>query len=131
MRKKKVLIVEADAVSSRALERMLTMYDYEIDAVDDAEIAVFVLPHARPDLVIASYPPHMLGGAALVARVREVLPHARLLALVPRDAAWAVERARGDGFDGVVTRPVMPDELSRVVRLSIGPPDPWPLSARH
>lgn len=128
---KRVLIVEADDFSSRALERMLTMYEYDIDAVDDAEIAVAVLPYARPDLVVASYPPHVLGGAAFVAHVRRIVPHARLLALVPRDAQWAAEGARRDGFSDVVSKPVIPDHLSRALRLTIGPPDPWPLSEDH
>lgn len=125
---KRVLIVDADEFSCRALERMLVMYEYDIDAVDDAETALTVLPYALPDLVIVSPPLDR----DFIDQVKRTVPRASVLALLPlrvRDEDRRI--ARREGYVDLLTKPVDPLALSRAFRVAIGPPEPWPGLAEH
>lgn len=127
---KRVLIVDPDDFACRAVERMLTMYEYEIDAVDDAETALMILPYALPDLVIAVYPSKVPGGS-FVRQVKRFAPQAFVLALVPERLRHLADAARIEGYPDVLTKPINPEALSRALRTTIGAPEPWPLSAEH
>ena len=111
----RIVVVEPDPYLAFLLRLNFPLADViEADASADAE-AVLAL---RPNLVIVGVGSH---GVAL-AELLESEQAPRILAVV--DGSRAARTAITTGVDRIITRPFVPSELHRAVRLALGMSDP-------
>jgi diguanylate cyclase (GGDEF)-like protein len=134
----RILIVDDDPASRRALADLLVDEGYEVDAAADADQALARIQRGPPQLVIADVVLPGIDGLELTRRLREeqeMLDVPIVLVSGRGDTSWRIEGLEG-GADDVLPKPVDPEELvarlhahlrrarrhSDVVRMSIVDP---------
>ncbi|MCW3041545.1 MAG: chemotaxis protein CheY [Solirubrobacterales bacterium] len=90
----------------RLLARIVLEPIYEIvgEAGDGVE-AIELAPELAPDVVLLDLNMPRLNGHEALPRLRELLPHARLLVLTSGQATDERERALAAGADGFILKP--------------------------
>lgn len=111
---KRVLIAEDHYVSRHLLERNLTIWGFDVIAVEDGESALRVLEGENPpSLVILDWSMPKVDGIEVCRRVRARTdqPFTYLLLLTARADVDEIAAAFEAGVDDYVTKPFEADEL--------------------
>ncbi|MFG6667205.1 GAF domain-containing protein [Halomonas sp. HNIBRBA4712] len=117
-RRKKVLYVEDNPANQRLMQEIIEELEtVELEVVSSAELALEILRHARPDLIILDIDlPGMNGFQALqTLRQNPMLDGLRVLALSANATPQDIEKGRAAGFDEYLTKPLDIDKLTKVL----------------
>jgi len=116
----RVLIVEDEDTLCESLQRVFRREGYEADIADSAETAFELLENKTYDLIITDIILPGISGIELVARYRQRNPEQKVIVMTAyASLETAVEALRVGACDFLV-KPVMHDELKRMVRKALG-----------
>jgi CheY-like chemotaxis protein len=111
----RVLVVDDDDAIRRSLASALARSGFDVATANDGTPALRIAEVATPDLVVVDY--HMpTGGLAVVRALKQRHGAAIYVAvLTGEDDPATREICREAGADAVLTKPISPDELRRVL----------------
>lgn len=110
-----VLLVEDDPDLRGALGLVLRARGLSVDEAADAASALDRLSDVTFDVVVADLGLPDLEGAALLVRLREAAPGARIVVLTGRSGADLRRTCLRAGADEVLTKPVSGDRLAEAL----------------
>ncbi|CAD5973680.1 Hybrid signal transduction histidine kinase D [Planktothrix tepida] len=118
----RVLVVDDDSDTRELLIQVLREYDIEVQAVASVQTAIATIEHSLPDLIISDICMPDEDGYSLIQKLRSLeLTHEGRLPVIAVSAfthSEAVNQAMTEGFDGYLSKPVLPGELvSTITRL--------------
>jgi DNA-binding NarL/FixJ family response regulator len=112
----RVVVVDADDLVRECLTRLPGIGD-RLEVVGDAgrpERAIALITDLRPDIVVIDPRiPELAGGLALIARIRDVAPAVRVVAV--GSAEVIAQAALNDCVDGCLRKTFRPDELTSAI----------------
>ncbi|HUV31369.1 MAG TPA: PAS domain S-box protein [Acidobacteriota bacterium] len=118
----RVLVMDDESSVRELTRRVLGKYGYTVDCTDDGSRAVELYKRARNggrpfDVVILDLTvPGGMGGKQTIAELRRTDPEVRAIACSGYSNDPVMANHRAFGFDAVVAKPYVPDELVRAVR---------------
>ena len=116
----KLLIVEDEDTLCESLQRVFRREGYETDIADSAETAFTLLQSKTYDLILTDIILPGISGIELVARYRQQNPDQKVIVMTAyASLETAVEALRVGACDFIV-KPVMHDEMKRVVKKALG-----------
>jgi CheY-like chemotaxis protein len=134
MTRKKILVVDDDAVVVKSLVMKLTSQGYDVASASDASGAVQAAREQQPDLIIldVSFPPDVAHGGMVPwdgFNVMEWLKRlgfekdAPVIVVTGGEPAKYRSRAMAAGAVAFFQKPVESEELLEVIRLTVGKPE--------
>lgn len=115
-----LLIVEDEDTLCESLQRVFIREGYETDIADSAEAAFRLLENKSYDLIITDIILPGISGIELVARYRQQNPEQKVIIMTAyASLETAVEALRVGAHDFLV-KPVMHDEMKRMVKKALG-----------
>lgn len=130
-RKLSILVAEDNKVNQMLIDKLLARDNWSISLVDDGEKAVDAILGQDFDIVLMDVRMPVVDGVDATRRVREAdgaRSRTPIIALTANTTAEDVEQYRQVGMDGVVGKPIQPEELERVIGvvLDVGPGTGFP-----
>src|SRR3954467_15364590 len=119
MRKDRILIVDDEPNARSALAELLRDEGYAVETAADGFKALPKLEELEPDLVITDVKMPGMGGLELMARVQERDPETVVVMLTAFGAVAAAVEAMKEGPPHSLTKPVIIDELTVVLKREI------------
>lgn len=119
LRQSRVMVVDDDPETLALLREVVTKEGYQVETVEDAEMALRQLGEWQPDLIITDI--HMPGmdGLALLAAVREKAPDILVILLTAYGSLkTAVDAIKAGAFD-YLSKPFVVDDIRLVVRRAL------------
>ena len=113
-RSRRILIVEDDDATARALATALEDLGHTVALAHDGPVALVVARELQPELVLLDIGLPVLNGWDLAARLREVA-QPRMIAVTGFDGAEAVQRSGEAGIRAHLVKPVDLDQLVRAM----------------
>jgi DNA-binding response OmpR family regulator len=113
--RRRILVVDDDARSRRAVARLLAEEGYEATVAADGEEAAGLLASWRPDLVVTDLDMPRLDGRGLLLRVQRLRPGTPVLVLSAR-----TDLEGETVTDGFFPKPVQIDQLLARIRDLVG-----------
>lgn len=120
--KKRILIVEDDAIIRDALSEFLDNEGYEVSTAINGKEAVDVAKRVNPDLIIMDmFMPVMNGwDATRIIKETENLGDTKVICLSAYTSAENEERSKQVKCDLILTKPIYPDDLKRNLEELLG-----------
>jgi DNA-binding NtrC family response regulator len=116
----RILIIEDEDTLCESLQRVFRREGYEADIADSAETAFRILENNTYDLIITDIILPGISGIELIARYKEKNPDQKVIIMTAyASLQTAVESLRVGASDFIV-KPVMHDELKRMVKKALG-----------
>jgi DNA-binding NtrC family response regulator len=116
----RILIVEDEDTLCESLQRVFRREGYEADIADSAETAFRLLEHNTYDLILTDVILPGISGIELIARYKERNPDQKVIIMTAyASLQTAVEALRVGACDFIV-KPIMHDELKRMVKKALG-----------
>jgi DNA-binding NtrC family response regulator len=116
----KLLIVEDEDTLCESLKRVFVKEGYEVDIADSAESAFKLLEEKTYDLIITDIILPGVSGIELLARYKEQKPEQKVVIMTAyASLETAVEAIKAGACDFIV-KPLMHDEMKRIVRKALG-----------
>lgn len=116
----RILVAEDDPVSSRLLEDLLEVWDYEVEVARDGQAAWEALHSERPPAIaLLDWMMPKMDGVEIVRRVRQLNPPAPpyLILLTARADKADIVAGLESGADDYLTKPFDPPELRERLRV--------------
>ena len=118
----KLLIVEDEDTLCESLQRVFQRAGYETDRADSAEAAFGLLEEKTYDLIITDIILPGISGIELLTRYRKKNPSQKVIIITAyASLATAVEAIKAGACDFII-KPLMHDEMKRVVRNALDRP---------
>jgi DNA-binding NtrC family response regulator len=117
---KKILVVDDDASSRRAVAQVLTEEGYEAATAADGAEAAGMLTSYRPDLVLTDLAMPRLDGRGLAERVHVELPGVPIVMFSGQAGVEATLAAARFGVTAFLAKPFSFDDLLREVTAIVG-----------
>jgi CheY-like chemotaxis protein len=117
----RVLIAEDNAVNRELLRELLELRGYTVLEACDGQEALHVIEQAQPQLLLLDIGMPVMGGFAVIRRIRENPRLARLPVVAVTAYAMHGDREKilNSGFDGYLSKPVnarsLAEELNRLL----------------
>jgi len=111
---KRILLAEDHYVSRHLLERNLSNWGFQVQAVEDGEAAVRILEGENPPaIVLIDWQMPKMDGLEVCRRIRARVdqPFTYVLLLTAKNHKEEIARALEAGVDEYVVKPFDPDEL--------------------
>ncbi|MCL4490666.1 MAG: response regulator [Nitrospirae bacterium] len=116
----KLLIVEDEDTLCESLKRVFAKEGYEVDIAGSAESAFGLLKEKTYDLIITDIILPGISGIELLTRYKEQNPGQKVVIMTAyASLETAVEAIKAGACDFIV-KPLMHDEMKRVVRKALG-----------
>jgi DNA-binding NtrC family response regulator len=116
----RILIVEDEDTLCESLQRVFRREGYEADIADSAETAFRLLERNTYDLIITDVILPGISGIELIAKYKEQNPDQKVIIMTAyASLQTAVEALRVGACDFIV-KPIMHDELKRMVKKALG-----------
>lgn len=116
----RILIVEDEDTLCESLQRVFRREGYEADIADSAETAFRLLDNNTYDLILTDVILPGISGIELIARYKEQNPDQKVIIMTAyASLQTAVEALRVGACDFIV-KPIMHDELKRMVKKALG-----------
>jgi two-component system response regulator GlrR len=130
VRKAKILVIDQDANSRRSMTSRLSLVEYIVEAVGDAQSAIDYSGVLRPDLVILDLPLRDADGLELLKKLKSRWPQLTVIIVTAHGSIPEAVKATQSGAFSYLVKPVAKEELlghvSRAVVGSLGPTsDAW------
>ena len=123
------IFVIDDNIDNRKLTEILLEFEgFDVRVAEDAEQALDVLRHYRPNLILMDVQMPGMDGLELTRHLRQdpSLNGVIIVALSAYAMASEKENARAAGCDGYITKPINTRTFGNVVRQYLGLPPPAP-----
>lgn len=123
-----ILLVEDDANTRDLYRAILEAAGHDVHEAADGQVGLRTARATEPHLVILDLGLPIMGGDALLARLR-ALPFGgdmRILIVTGFDPDIALDRIPRDAADGMVLKPVEPRDLTRAVDDCLAGRPVWP-----
>jgi len=119
----RVLVIEDDGLSRLVLQDMLALIrgDLEIVAVADGLAALQALERARFDLVLSDVDLPGMGGTELVRRIKQAHADLPVVCVTAFAVSGDREKLLLEGFDDYLSKPVVLEELERLLKRYLPP----------
>lgn len=116
----RLLIVEDEDTLCESLKRVFVREGYEVDIAGSAEDAFTLLEHTTYDLIITDIILPGISGIELLTRYKERNRDQKVIIMTAyASLETAVEAIKAGACDFIV-KPLMHDEMKRVVRKALG-----------
>jgi CheY-like chemotaxis protein len=113
---RRVLVADDNRDASETLAMLLRLDGYEVHVANDGLEAIELYSRVRPDVAILDIGMPGLSGHEVAQRIRGLGGHqATLIAVTGWGQKTDKEQAAASGFDHHFTKPVEPNELSRLL----------------
>ena len=119
-RKKRILLVEDDAVFRRGLAQMFPLTQYQVMQVDNGPDAIAMIDEVHPDLVICDYRLPGADGLAVLNHLREAELTTPFILVTAHYSEELAERARADGVTAIFEKPIALDQFRLRWQLELG-----------
>ncbi len=118
----RLLIVEDEDTLCQSLQRVLSKEGYVVDIADSAETAFKLLESKSYDLIITDIILPGISGIELLTKYRKTNPAQKVIIITAyASLVTAVEAIKAGACDFII-KPLMHDEMKRVVRNAIDRP---------
>jgi len=118
----RLLIVEDEDTLCQSLQRVFTKEGYEVDIADSAESAFKLLEVKSYDLIITDIILPGISGIELLTKYRKTNPAQKVIIITAyASLVTAVEAIKAGACDFII-KPLMHDEMKRVVRNALDKP---------
>ena len=140
MNRKRVLVVDDNALILKTLSMKLTSSGYDVLTAADGGTAVSTVRQSRPDLILLdiTFPPDVAHGGGVawdgflimdwLRRIDEA-KHIPIIIITGGDPEKYKERSLAAGAVAFFQKPINNDELIATIRQTIGEPDGSPAAA--
>jgi len=119
----RLLIVEDEDTLCESLQRVFIREGYEVDIAESAESAFTLLDAKSYDLIITDIILPGISGIELLAKYRKKNPSQRVIVITAyASLVTAVEAIKAGAHDFII-KPLMHDEMKRVVRNALDKPN--------
>lgn len=118
----RLLIVDDEDTLCESLQRVLMSEGYEVEIADSAEAAFLLLKNKSYDLIITDIILPGISGIELLANYRKTRPSQKVIIITAYGSMETAVAAMKAGACDFVTKPLMHDELKRVVRSALDRP---------
>jgi len=115
----RLLIVEDEDTLCQSLQRVFQREGYEVDIADSAESAFELLKEKSYDLIITDIILPGISGIELLARYRKANPSQKVMIITAYASFETAVEAIKAGACDFITKPLMHDEMKRVVRKAL------------
>lgn len=125
---KRALIVDDARLARVVLSRMLKSYKFAVDTSESAEDALVYLSGNKPPHVI--FMDHMMPGMDGLEAVQEIKKNPQtakipIVMYTSKEGDLYIDQARALGAVGILSKPIMPAELEKIIhRLNLFPDQP-------
>ncbi len=116
----KILIVEDEVTLCECLQRVFSREGYEVDTAESAESALELFNLNSYDLVISDIILPGMSGIELLTRYRKTNPSQKIIIITAYASLEIAVEAIKAGACDFVTKPLMHDDIKRVVRNALG-----------
>ncbi|MBI5631936.1 MAG: response regulator [Nitrospirae bacterium] len=117
----RILIVEDEDTLCASLQRVFRRDGYEADIADSAETAFGILENNRYDLIITDIILPGISGIELISRYKEQNPGQKVIIMTAYASLQTAVDALRVGASDFIVKPVMHDELKRMVKKALSP----------
>jgi two-component system CheB/CheR fusion protein len=114
----RVLLVDDDSGTAKALRRLLKVYGHRVEVAHSADEGLALACDTRPDLILHDIAMRSVDGYAAARRVRQTSALAGVL-LIACSGFIDEAKARAAGFDGWLHKPFTAGELETVLAMVI------------
>lgn len=118
----RLLIVDDEDTLCESLQRVLMSEGYEVEIADSAESAFLLLKDKSYDLIITDIILPGISGIELLSKYRRTKPSQKVIIITAYGSMETAVAAMKAGACDFVTKPLMHDELKRVVRSALDRP---------
>ncbi|MGW8271900.1 MAG: response regulator [Thermodesulfovibrionales bacterium] len=118
----RLLIVDDEDTLCESLQRVLMSEGYEVEIADSAESAFLLLKDKSYDLIITDIILPGISGIELLSKYRRTRPSQKVIIITAYGSMETAVAAMKAGACDFVTKPLMHDELKRVVRSALDRP---------
>ena len=118
----KLLIVEDEDTLCESLQRVFSREGYEVDIADSSESAFQLLKERSYDLIITDIILPGISGLELLVQYRATNPAQKVIIITAFASLELAVSAIKAGACDFITKPLMHDELKRVVRNALDKP---------
>jgi len=116
----RILIVEDEDTLCESLQRVFKREGYEADIADSAETASRLLQTTSYDLIITDIILPGISGIELIAKYKEQNPDQKVIIMTAYASLQTAVDALRVGACDFIAKPVMHDELKRMVKKALG-----------
>jgi DNA-binding NtrC family response regulator len=118
----RLLIVEDEDTLCESLQRVFSSEGYEVDVADSAESAFILLKDKSYDLIITDIILPGISGIELLAKYRKTNTAQKVIIITAYGSLETAVASMKAGACDFITKPLMHDELKRVVRNALDKP---------
>ena len=112
----KILIVEDEDTFCESLKRVFEREGYEVDMAGSAESALAVLETRSFDLIITDIMLPGINGLEFLIKCIDRDPGQVVIIMTAYENLWTADEALSLGAYAYITKPLMHDEIKRIVR---------------
>ena len=116
----RILIVEDEDTLCESLQRVFRREGYEVDIADSAETAFRLLENNAFDLILTDVILPGISGIELIARYKEQNPNQKVIIMTAYASLQTAVEALRVGACDFIEKPIMHDELKRMVKKALG-----------
>ena len=116
----RILIVEDEDTLCESLQRVFKREGYEADIADSAETAYRLLETKSYDLIITDIILPGISGIELIAKYKKKNPDQKVIIMTAYASLQTAVDALRVGACDFIAKPVMHDELKRMVKKALG-----------
>jgi len=116
----RILIVEDEDTLCESLQRVFKREGYEADIADSAETAYRLLETKSYDLIITDIILPGISGIELIAKYKKKNPDQKVIIMTAYASLQTAVEALRVGACDFIAKPVMHDELKRMVKKALG-----------
>lgn len=116
----RVLVVDDEPEQRNIIKKTLERYGYSVRCAQSGEMAVKLADEFAPDiLVLDMMMKPGIDGAETYRIVREHIPDMKAIVVSGYADSYSIERARSEGIEFILRKPVSPSKLLRALRLAL------------
>jgi DNA-binding NtrC family response regulator len=112
----RILIVEDEDTLCASLKRVFEREGYKVEMAGSAESALAVLGTVSFDLIITDIMLPGIDGLEFLIKCRDRDPGQAVIIMTAYDNLWTADEALALGAYAYITKPLMHDEIKRIVR---------------
>jgi DNA-binding NtrC family response regulator len=116
----RILIVEDEDTLCESLQRVFRREGYEAHIADSAETAFRLLEDSTFDLIITDVILPGISGIELISRYKERNPDQKVIIMTAYASLQTAVEALRVGASDFIVKPIMHDELKRMVKKTLG-----------
>jgi CheY-like chemotaxis protein len=125
MNNERILVVDDNPTNLKLVSDLLKWSGYQISGAMDAERALEVIRHTKPDLILMDIGLPGMDGLTLTRKLKadDATKHIRIIALTAFAMKGDEQKVLDAGCDGYITKPIdtrkLPDQVARSLRREI------------